>query len=486
MGLHDHPAGTGRGPLCYKTVIEIPPGTYREKLVSDKRDVTLIGAGTDKTTIIYGDAGKTMLEEGRKRGTFRSATAFFSGEKLCLRQLSIINDAGYGSSIGQAVALYVDAREAKLECVALSAHQDTLFLASLPPEPREREEFYGSCMLTPRKMTTTLLKDCAIEGNVDFIFGGGDVLFEHCSAISNGAGYVIATSGWSSTTAATERISTPTGMRSGTDRTIPSTFRIRRGGFLSNHKGPTFTCAHASAGGDGDVASLVQEEPENSLISLRSIKMQKHVMTSMLLMATVLASVGAMGNSEQTADKKDAGQGLTHITMWYFPTAAEVGPLPSDRTGYQKLKDELGIDLEADSLPAGANDQSSKLLADLSDTYSKMPGRTSMMFDAAIKYTTYSDEKNYGWATPSSVNPNEGLVIRKDWLDKLGLQVPETLDDFYNIMYAFTYNNPDGDGKDDTYGFGAYIRTFNYEAYPGRCRQANLGGQPEGCRRGQA
>ncbi len=226
--------------------------------------------------------------------------------------------------------------------------------------------------------------------------------------------------------------------------------------------------------------------------------MQKHVMTSMLLMAAALASVGAMGNSEQAADKKDAGQGLTHITMWYSPTAAEVGPLPNDWTGYQKLKDELGIDLEADSLPAGANDQSSKLLAaaaaddlpdfftvtdrdtwvnlvergmlaDLSDTYGKMPGRTAMMFDdAAIKYTTYSDGKNYGWATPSSVNPNEGLVIRKDWLDKLGLQVPETLDDFYNVMYAFTYNDPDGDGKDDTYGFGAYIRTFNYEAYPGR------------------
>lgn len=183
-------------PYATRAVIRIQPGIYREKLFPDKHDITLIGAGEGKTTIIYGDAGKTMLAEGRKRGTFRSATAFFSGEKLCLSRLSIVNDAGYGATIGQAVALYVDVREAELEHVTLSAHQDTLFLAPLPPEPREPDGFYGPRMLTPRNMTTTLAKDCTIEGNVDYIFGGGDALFEHCMVISNGGGYVTAPSGW--------------------------------------------------------------------------------------------------------------------------------------------------------------------------------------------------------------------------------------------------------------------------------------------------
>ena len=233
--------------------------------------------------------------------------------------------------------------------------------------------------------------------------------------------------------------------------------------------------------------------------------MQKHVMTTTLLMAAALASVGAMGSNEQVAGKKDGGQGLTHITMWYSPTAAEVGPLPNDWVGYQKLKDELGIDLEADSLPAGANDQSSKLLAaaaaddlpdfftvtdrdtwtnlvdrgmlaELSGTYGKMPNRTSLMFDdAAIKYTTYSDGKNYGWATPASITPNEGLVIRKDWLDKLGLEVPKTTDDLLKVLHAFTYDDPDGNGKKDTYGYGAFVETNNYEAYPGRRLEPLMG-----------
>lgn len=47
---------------------------------------------------------------------------------------------------------------------------------------------------------------------------------------------------------------------------------------------------------------------------------------------------------------------------------------------------------------------------------------------------------------------NQNMIYRKDWLDVLGLDVPETLDDFYDVMTAFTQDDPDGNGKDDTYG----------------------------------
>ncbi|MFF3925872.1 extracellular solute-binding protein [Paenibacillus lactis] len=45
--------------------------------------------------------------------------------------------------------------------------------------------------------------------------------------------------------------------------------------------------------------------------------------------------------------------------------------------------------------------------------------------------------------------------VRKDWLDKLGLKVPETYDDMMNVMRAFTNEDPDGNGKKDTFGFSA-------------------------------
>ncbi|MCM3440274.1 extracellular solute-binding protein [Metabacillus halosaccharovorans] len=43
-------------------------------------------------------------------------------------------------------------------------------------------------------------------------------------------------------------------------------------------------------------------------------------------------------------------------------------------------------------------------------------------------------------------------IIRKDWLEKLGLEVPTTVDEYIEVLKAFTHDDPDGNGKDDTYG----------------------------------
>lgn len=44
------------------------------------------------------------------------------------------------------------------------------------------------------------------------------------------------------------------------------------------------------------------------------------------------------------------------------------------------------------------------------------------------------------------------VTIRKDWLAKLGLPEPATVQDLYAVAKAFTENDPDGNGKKDTYG----------------------------------
>jgi ABC-type glycerol-3-phosphate transport system substrate-binding protein len=56
-----------------------------------------------------------------------------------------------------------------------------------------------------------------------------------------------------------------------------------------------------------------------------------------------------------------------------------------------------------------------------------------------------------------------GYLIRKDWLDKLGLKVPTNLDELYTVMKAFKEKNPNGDGKADTYGW--YARESNEPDY---------------------
>jgi len=46
------------------------------------------------------------------------------------------------------------------------------------------------------------------------------------------------------------------------------------------------------------------------------------------------------------------------------------------------------------------------------------------------------------------------FAIRQDWLDNLGLEAPDTFAEAKEIWRSFTFDDPDGNGKDDTYGFG--------------------------------
>ncbi|MFD0712510.1 extracellular solute-binding protein [Paenibacillus sp. GCM10027626] len=51
--------------------------------------------------------------------------------------------------------------------------------------------------------------------------------------------------------------------------------------------------------------------------------------------------------------------------------------------------------------------------------------------------------------------------IRKDWLDNLNLPEPKTVDDILNISKAFATQDPDKNGKNDTFGFELRRDLFN-------------------------
>lgn len=55
------------------------------------------------------------------------------------------------------------------------------------------------------------------------------------------------------------------------------------------------------------------------------------------------------------------------------------------------------------------------------------------------------------------------LWIRKDWLDKLELEVPQTVEDLEKVAKAFAEEDPDGNGKADTIGLaGPDVKTKLY------------------------
>ena len=51
-----------------------------------------------------------------------------------------------------------------------------------------------------------------------------------------------------------------------------------------------------------------------------------------------------------------------------------------------------------------------------------------------------------------SIEAAQFLWIRKDWLDKLGLEAPKTMQELMAVAEAFTTKDPDGNGVNDTYG----------------------------------
>jgi len=56
--------------------------------------------------------------------------------------------------------------------------------------------------------------------------------------------------------------------------------------------------------------------------------------------------------------------------------------------------------------------------------------------------------------TGSAIDSLQILYVRTDWLENLGLEVPKTMQDLLKVIEAFTKNDPDQNGKDDTYGLG--------------------------------
>lgn len=137
---------------------------------------------------------RRIHEDGRPVHTFRTASVYVFGDRNVFRYCSFYNMAGSGKSVGQAIALYVDGDENRFEGCMIWGHQDTLFLAPLPPKEFEKDGFLGPRQFAPRTPRTTYFVDCTIVGGVDFIFGGGTAYFDHCTFVSNEPGYVFAPS----------------------------------------------------------------------------------------------------------------------------------------------------------------------------------------------------------------------------------------------------------------------------------------------------
>lgn len=162
------------------SVIHLSPGVYRQKTMIRTQNLTILGAGEEKTRIVFDDYARKRGEDGFEYITFRSYTLAVCADGISMRNLTVCNDAGNAKQKGQQVALSVCGTGFSMENCTLSSTQDTLFLGPLPLDLIERYEGFLDDKLRRGGALKQNFKNCTIAGSVDFIFGCGDAVFENC------------------------------------------------------------------------------------------------------------------------------------------------------------------------------------------------------------------------------------------------------------------------------------------------------------------
>jgi putative aldouronate transport system substrate-binding protein len=115
----------------------------------------------------------------------------------------------------------------------------------------------------------------------------------------------------------------------------------------------------------------------------------------------------------------------------------------------------------------------------IDDLLKNAPELKKRLSDDNWKFTSI-DNKIYGipWLNPTGFF--NSIVIRKDWLDKLNLKMPTTTDELFEVLKAFTFNDPDGNGKQDTFGLSGEINFVTFSALTNAFGLPQFGASKEG------
>lgn len=188
-------------------------------------------------------------------------------------------------------------------------------------------------------------------------------------------------------------------------------------------------------------------------------------------------AVSNEGNTSEESTAEAEPVEISLLNIYYSPEA------PATPEVIEALEEYTNTKLDINWVPAAAYDDKLNALVaanDLPMTFMSRANRNNQMISAAragafweigpmiqdypnlnamdqqVYQNTAIDGKIYSifrerWVARS------GYIVRKDWLDNLGLAMPQTIDDLMKVFEAFTTQDPDGNGQDDTYGLTAEL-----------------------------
>ena len=158
-------------------------------------------------------------------------------------------------------------------------------------------------------------------------------------------------------------------------------------------------------------------------------------------------------------------------------------------TGKSQYDSKLNLAIAANDLPDFMEVNATQLkqladadlLEDLTEAFEKYASddlkKVMQIEPNALKSATFDGKLLAIPSTQPVIGGSAPLLwLRTDWMQKLNLQPPKTIDDVIRIAEAFVKNDPDGNGKADTYGIAltkdlvshtSGIGFFNaYNAFP--------------------
>lgn len=237
------------------------------------------------------------------------------------------------------------------------------------------------------------------------------------------------------------------------------------------------------------------------------VKNKVKTMLSILVAAGMIFSVSACSQTQEAEQVQNTSKDpfgkyekpvkISAVLGYGEPTDQNVpkSTTPENQAFNQLLKDELNIEIEylwtvpeaqyeqKFSTAIAANDlpdllalsqkdyemlKENDMLADLSEAYEYASDKLKEMVerDPGVLKSVTHDGKIYAIPRYSDVRTGTPLLwLRQDWMDKLGLSAPQTWDDVIEIARAFVEKDPDGNGENDTYGFGATAKTLTPWGY---------------------
>ncbi|MCD8216135.1 MAG: pectinesterase family protein [Clostridiales bacterium] len=181
--------------------INIEPGTYTEEVTISKPYITLSNTdttGRQPVIIAYDKASTHEDDPSKSKGTQGSATVTvlaeahdFTANNITFENTYNLNQPQLGNDGGraqtQAVAIVTLTDRVIFNSCRFIGRQDTLYLKGAS----KGEDVYGSA-----NEARVYLKDCYIEGTIDYIFGNATAVFENCTLnmayYKNGGHYTAA------------------------------------------------------------------------------------------------------------------------------------------------------------------------------------------------------------------------------------------------------------------------------------------------------